>query len=374
MRELSFAQAVNEAIEVAMSTDPSVICYGLGVPDPKGVFGTTLGLQEKFGSDRVFDMPTSENAMTGVAIGAALHGLRPIMVHQRLDFFLLAMDQLVNNAAKWFYMFERPVPITIRLVVGHGWGQGPTHSQNLHAWFAHIPGLKVVIPTSPRDAKGLLLTSIFDDNPVLFIEHRWLHSQIGFVEPGHFTIPLGKAKILRAGTDITVVGISYMTIEARRAVDRLRAWGIECELIDLCALQPIDWDTLRTSVRKTGRLLALDTAQETCSVASEIVARISQDCFAALKDAPARLGQPDFPSPTSFALTRNYYRGSEDIVAKILRMMGKDAAADGNADRAGEGDRDAGSDGDRDGYATAAREPTSVLPHDVPGDWFKGPF
>ncbi len=158
-RLINYAQAVNEALMQAMARDDSVICYGLGTDDPKGVLGTTLGLQERFGEDRVFDMPTSENAMTGVAIGAALNGIRPVMTHQRLDFFLLAMDQLVNNAAKWHYMFgsQASVPITIRLLIGRGWGQGPTHSQNLQAWFAHVPGLKVVMPTTAYDAKGLLL-------------------------------------------------------------------------------------------------------------------------------------------------------------------------------------------------------------------------
>ena len=182
-RKITYGEAIREALETAMSTDDSVICYGLGVDDPKGIFGTTLGLQEKFGSDRVFDMPTSENAMTGIGIGSAIYGLRPVMVHQRLDFFLLAMDQLVNNAAKWHFMFggQDSVPLTIRLILGRGWGQGPTHSQNLQSWFAHIPGLKVVMPATARDAKGLLLSSVFDNNPVVFLEHRWLHNLEGEV-------------------------------------------------------------------------------------------------------------------------------------------------------------------------------------------------
>ena len=167
MRKLTYAQAINEALSIAMKESDEVITYGLGVPDPKGVFSTTLGLQEKFGPERVFDTPNSENAMTGIGIGAAINGFRPVMVHQRVDFFLLAMDQLVNNAAKWNFMFggENKVPITIRLIIGHGWGQGPTHSQNLHSIFSHIPGLKVVMPSSAYDAKGLLLESIFGNKP-----------------------------------------------------------------------------------------------------------------------------------------------------------------------------------------------------------------
>lgn len=176
-RTLTFGKAVNEALATALAEDPKAILFGLGTDDPKGIFGTTVGLQQKFGRERVFDMPTSEAGMTGVAIGASLNGIRCIMTHQRLDFFLLTMDQLVNNAAKWHYMFggKSSVPITIRLILGRGWGQGPTHSQSLQSWFAHIPGLKVVMPTTPKDAKGLLLASIFDPNPVLFLEHRWLH-------------------------------------------------------------------------------------------------------------------------------------------------------------------------------------------------------
>ena len=160
MPQKNFVNAINEAIYQAMEIDETVICYGLGVTDPKAVFGTTANLEKRFGPQRVFDMPTSENALTGIAVGAALNGIKSVMTHQRVDFFLLAMDQLVNSAAKWHYMFgsQNAIPITIRLIIGRGWGQGPTHSQNLQAWFAHIPGLKVVMPSTPADAKGLLLS------------------------------------------------------------------------------------------------------------------------------------------------------------------------------------------------------------------------
>ena len=223
MTKKKYSESINEALFTAMEMDKSVICYGLGVPDPKGVFGTTIGLQEKFGEERVFDMPTSENAMTGVAIGASLNGIRPVIIHQRLDFFLLAMDQLVNNAAKWHYMFggESSVPITIRLIVGRGWGQGPTHSQNLQAIFAHIPGLKVVMPVTAADAKGLLLSSIFDNNPVIFLEHRWLHNLEGDVPEGDYRVPIGRALQMNKGSDITIVSYSYMTIEALHAIEIL---------------------------------------------------------------------------------------------------------------------------------------------------------
>ncbi len=191
----NFSEAIREALFVAMEADSGVLCYGLGVTDPKGVFGTTMGLEEKFGSNRVFDMPTSENAMTGIGIGASLNGFRPVLTHQRLDFALLSLDQIINNAAKWRFMFggARGVPITIRMIIGRGWGQGPTHSQNLQALFGHIPGLKVVMPSTAKDAKGLLLSSIFDPDPVIFLEHRWLHSMVEDVPEGDYRTLFGVA-------------------------------------------------------------------------------------------------------------------------------------------------------------------------------------
>jgi len=351
MPKKNFSVAINEAIYQAMEIDDSVICYGLGVTDPKTVFGTTVGLEERFGSDRVFDMPTSENAMTGVAIGASLNGIKSVMTHQRIDFFLLAMDQLINSAAKWHYMFgsQNSVPITIRLIIGRGWGQGPTHSQNLQAWFAHIPGLKVVMPTTPGDAKGLLISSILDPNPVVFLEHRWLHNAVGEVPSGDYRVPLGVAKIARDGSDVTIVAMSYMTIEALYAADYLAKQGISCEVIDLRTIKPLDWDAVIRSVQKTGRLLALDSGFTTGSVAGEIVARVAIDIFEYLKSPPARLAMPDVPEPTSPALTKNFYVRAADIAIKIMSMMGRDSS----------------------GVRGDLPEPT---PHDVPGEWFKGPF
>ena len=350
-RQLKYYEAINEALVTAMEKDEQVICYGLGTDDPKGIFGTTLGLQQQFGIDRVFDMPLSENAMTGVAVGAGLNGIRTIMNHQRFDFFLLAMDQLVNNAAKWHFMFggRNCVPITIRLVIGRGWGQGPTHSQNLQAWFAHVPGLKVVMPTSPRDAKGLLLESIFDDNPVLFIEHRWLHNMEGNVPEGDYRVGIGEANLVEEGMDVTIVSLSYMTVEALRAIQYLKSEGISCDLIDLRSVNPIDWETVFSSVKKTGRIIALDTAWETGCVAGEILARVSMECHDQLKCAPARIALPDIPTPTSWGLTKSYYRGSNDIASKILTMLGRESKKKSFVQN-------------------------ESIPHDIPGPWFRGPF
>jgi pyruvate dehydrogenase E1 component beta subunit len=346
---ISAADAINQALHLAMEQDPNVLCLGLGVDDPKAIFNTTAGLQQRFGSARVFDTPTSENGMTGIAIGAALAGARPVMCHQRLDFFLLAMDQLVNNAAKWHYTFGRSVPLTIRLIMGRGWGQGPTHAQNLQAWFAHVPGLKVVMPSNAADAKGLLLSAIFDDDPVVFLEHRWLHFAQGVVPQGDVRLPLGQAALRRRGDALTIVAASYMVVEAWHACCALQAIGIECDLIDLRSIKPIDWDTIFTSVRATGRLLALDTGAACGSVAGEVVARVALDCWGALKCAPMRLALPDCPEPTSYGLTRQFYPGAEQILALIGQMLG------------------------------LSRLPLEHLParrahHDVPGAWFSGPF
>lgn len=350
-QHMTYTAAVNQALHIAMEQDPNVLCFGLGVDDPKRIFGTTEGLQERFGTQRVFDMPTSENGMTGVGIGASLAGYRPVMVHQRLDFFLLAMDQLVNSAAKWYYMFggQISVPIVIRLIIGKGWGQGPTHSQNLQAWFAHIPGLKVVMPTTPADAKGLLLESIFDDNPVLFLEHRWLHNSEGQVPAGDYRVPIGKARLAREGKDITIVSLAYMTVEALQAADYLEQHGISCEVIDLRTIRPIGWHSIFSSIQKTKRLIVLDTGIKTGSVASEIIARVCMESFSMLNQPPVRIAMPDNPEPTSFGLTKHYYPSCEKIVETIANMFAI------SVDLAG---------------LTRKRQ----CPHDVPGDWFKGPF
>ncbi|HLB41762.1 MAG TPA: transketolase C-terminal domain-containing protein [Gammaproteobacteria bacterium] len=350
-QHMRYAAAINEALYIAMERDPKVLCFGLGVDDPKHIFGTTVGLQEQFGEQRVFDMPTSENAITGMGIGVSLTGYRPVMTHQRLDFFLLAMDQLVNAAAKWYYMFggQVSVPIVIRLIIGRGWGQGPTHSQNLQAWFAHIPGLKVVMPASPADAKGLLLESIFDDNPVLFLEHRWLHNSEGEVPIGDYRVSIGKARIAREGKEVTLVSMSYMTIEALRAASYLEKQGISCEIVDLRTIKPIDWETIFTSIQKTKRLMVLDTGVTTGSVAGEIIARVCMDHFSMLAQAPVRIALPDNPEPTSFGLTKYYYPCSENIIRSIANMLSIDVD-----------------------LSEATKKCQSF--HDIPGDWFKGPF
>jgi pyruvate/2-oxoglutarate/acetoin dehydrogenase E1 component len=324
-REITFAQAVREATDLCMAEDPTVYLMGLGVPDPKGVFGTTLGLQEKYGPDRVFDVPTSENAMTGVAIGSALVGMRPILVHQRLDFALLSMEQIVNQAANWHYMFGGRggnLPLVIRLVVGRGWGQGPQHSQSLQAWFAHVPGLKVVMPTVPYDAKGLLIASIQDNNPVIFIEHRWLHNVKGHVPEGAYSVPLGAARVVREGNDVTIASTSYMTLEALQAAEAMSEDGIEAEVLDIRTLRPLDQEAILNSVVKTGRLIVADTGWKSFGIGAEVVALTAERAFAKLKHPPHRIGLPDCPSPSTPAIANRFYPRAAEIVSAGRAMFG----------------------------------------------------
>ncbi len=329
MPDMKYSAAILQATDQLMELDPRVYIMGLGVPDPKGIFGTTLGLEEKYGAERVLDMPTSENGMTGIAIGSALVGMRPIMTHQRVDFFLLALDQLINNAAKWHYMFggQMSVPLVIRLIIGRGWGQGPQHSQTLHSYFAHIPGLKVVMPSTPYDAKGLLVSAVQDNNPVVYIEHRWLHNIHGQVPSEIYSVPLGKAKIVTEGEDVTIIACSHMTIEAFKAAQFLREEGISAEIVDLRSIKPLDKETILSSVRKTGRAIIADPDWKTCGFASEIAALITEEAFDALKSAPKRVTYPDSLSPTSWALSNHYYPTAKDIALAALEMLDRPVQA-----------------------------------------------
>lgn len=329
-RELTYAEAVREAFATALERDPRVLLMGLGVPDPKGFFGTTTGLQQKFGAHRVLDMPCAENGMTGVMLGAALNGLRPVINHQRLDFALLAMDPMCTQAAKWHYMFggAMKMPVVFRMIIGRGWGQGPQHSQSLHSWFAHIPGLKVIMPATPHDAKGLLLAAIADDNPVVFLEHRWLHHVKGRVTAGHYTVPIGPARIARRGADVTIVALSYMVLEALEAADALAAEGIDAEVIDLRSLRPLDRPAILNSVNKTGRLVVADTGWSLAGMSAEVISLATEGAFAALKAAPQRVCLPDCPTPTSPSLDAEYYPRSGHIVAAVRQTLGLPANPD----------------------------------------------
>lgn len=327
-RQLHFYEAIREAVDLSMQEDPMVYLFGLGVPDPKGIFGTTLGLQQKFGNARVMDIPCAENTITGVAVGSSLMGMRPVLTHQRVDFALLSLDQIINQAAKWHYMFsgQRSVPLVIRMIIGRGWGQGPQHAQSLECFFSHVPGLKVVAPSNPYDAKGLLIASIRDDNPVIFFEHRWLHNITGEVPECIYTVPLGKGKIVSDGTDVTIVTFSYMVLESLKAADFLKKTGIYCEIIDLRTLRPLDTEIFLRSVKKTGRLLVVDNDWKTGGIGAEIVSTVVENCMESLTKPPVRIGFPDCPSPSSPALSVLFYPRAKDIVRAVMGLMDREIA------------------------------------------------
>jgi len=321
-RELTYAQAINEATDLCLANDSSVYLMGLGVPDPGGIFGTTVGLNEKYGEERVMDMPTSENGMTGVAIGSTMVGMRPIMTHQRVEFALLAVEQIVNQAAKASYVCGYRMPIVIRLIVGRGWGQGPQHSQSLHSWFAHIPGLKVIMPVTPHDAKGMLISAVKDNSPVIMFEHRWLHSIRGGVPQGIYEVPIGKARIAKKGNDITLIALSHIVLEAVRAAQWMEDQGVSVEIIDVRTLNPLDQKTLLNSVRKTGRLVVADMAWKNAGFSGEIVALIAEKALESLLSPPRRVTLPDVPTPASPALAKLFYPNASDLVREMILSLG----------------------------------------------------
>lgn len=326
------ASEILRVLDRNLKDDPKFLISGLGVTDPKGVFGTTLGLREKYGDQRVLETPTSENAMTGVGVGLAISGFRPLMVHQRMDFFILAMDQLVNSAAKWHFMFggQSAVPITIRLITGRGWGQGPTHSQNLHSWFAHIPGLRVVMPSFASEVASLLQASIDDPNPVIFIEDRWIHNQQVHIGDSRLDKPieLGKANVCTSGTDITVVSSGYLSIESLKAVNYLKSIGVAAELIDLRTIKPLDIKTIITSVEKTRNLLVVDSSHDICSFGKEIVANILMTSNVQLQNRPQLVSLPDVPEPTSHGVIGEYRVSAIKIAKSILETLRKPYSSD----------------------------------------------
>jgi acetoin:2,6-dichlorophenolindophenol oxidoreductase subunit beta len=324
---LKFVEALNEAMDVCMAKDPNVFVIGLGAPDAAAIFGSTKGLFEKYGATRVLDAPVSEAALAGVAVGAALRGMRPVMTHIRLEFALLALDQLINQAPKWHYMFggQASVPLVVRMVVGRGWGQGPQHSQSLQSLFAHVPGLKVVMPATPYDAKGLLISAIEDNNPVVVIEHRWLYNVHGPVPEGVYRVPLGPSNILREGRHVTVAATSYMTLEAMRAAQALADEQLDLEIVDIRTLNPFDESLVVESVKKTGRLIVADTGGRSIGFAAEVVARVVEQCMDRLAAAPVRITSPDFPTPTTRALANYYYPLSHDIAAAARSLAGRPA-------------------------------------------------
>lgn len=324
MRQITYCEALNEALRQEMERDPTVFVYGLDVADHKRIFGTTAELVERFGSERCFGTPLSEDAMTGFGLGAAINGLRPIHIHSRVDFMLLAMNQIVNMISNYRYVSgdKLKVPMVIRAIVGRGWGQSCQHSKSLHSIFAHIPGLKVVLPTTPEDAKGLLISAIRDDNPVIFFEHRWLYDIIGEVPEELYTIPLGEANILREGEDMTVVATSWMNVEAVKAAEVMKKHGISVEVVDPRTISPFNDKLILESVKKTGHCIVADNDWLNCGFSAEVAARVSEFCFKDLKSPVTRIGFAGTPCPATRPLENKFYPNAIDIIKSIESKLG----------------------------------------------------
>lgn len=322
-RKLQYGLAINEAIHQMMETDKSVFLIGQGVKSPWYVGTTATGLIEKFGHERVIDTPVSENAVTGAAVGAAIAGMRPIVVHPRMDFMLYAFDPIINEAANWHYMFGGRLSVSVVIwgIINRGGEQAAQHSQALHALFAHIPGLKVVMPSTPYDAKGLMISAIQDDNPVLYIDDRWLHKTENDVPEEIYSIPIGKGTIRKKGEDVTLVCVSYMVAESMKAAEYLGKEGVNVEVIDLRSIKPLDGGLLFESVKKTGRLVIADVGWKTCGFAAEVSALVCENIFKYLKAPIARVTLPDAPAPASSVLEEAYYPNSNNIITAIREVM-----------------------------------------------------
>ena len=356
-RTLSLGAAIREGIlEIAMR-DSSVLLMAEGVADPSSVYGTTADIGKYIDTKRIIEMPVSENGLCGVAIGAALMGKRPVISFHRVEFALLAMEQIINNAAKTHYISNgrHKVPLVIRMIVGRGWGQGPEHSQSMEAVFSHFPGLKVIMPTYPSDGKGMMIAAVEDNNPVLMIEHRWCHYATGHVPDGYYKEPLDGPRVVCHGKDVTIVATSYMTLEAVRAAEALKKIGYSATVFDLRVLRPLKLTKIFESVHQTGRLLTVDTGFKKFGIGAEIVSEVIENCFTSLKRAPVRLGLPDHPTPSSRGLIPEFYTDATSILRNVSMMLSVDQAkiesvvADLILQRNG-------------------------LPIDVPDPFFKGPF
>ena len=324
LREMSYSEAIREAIDMAMADDERVIIMGEDIGVYGGAFQVTGDLVEKYGEERVMDTPISELGGAGVAVGAALTGLRPIFEFQFSDFATLAMEQIVNQAAKVRFMLGGAVsvPLVMRFPAGSGTGAAAQHSQSLEAWLGHVPGLKVVQPATPEDAKGLLLAAISDPDPVMIFEHKLLYKMKGIVPEGYYTTPIGKAAIRREGTDVSIVTTSIMMHKAMEAADRLAKEGIDAEVIDLRSIRPIDHETVLASVRKTGRLICVYEAVKTLGIGAEISAMVAEsDAFDYLEAPILRLGGAESPIPYNPELEKAVVPQVPDIIAASQKIV-----------------------------------------------------
>jgi pyruvate dehydrogenase E1 component beta subunit len=332
-RSLSYTDALNEALDLALAMDANVLLMGQGIDDPMASFGVTKNLAGKFGAERVFDTPLSEEGMTGIAIGAATTGSRPVLFHNRPDFLLLSFNQIVTHASKWHYIDngQTRVPLVIWSAIGRGWGSGAQHSQAIQGMLLGVPGLKIAMPSTPYDAKGILLSAIADNGPVLIFEHRWLMRSQGVVPEGFYVIPLGKGVYRRRGSQLTIVGCSHAIELAQRALDETLQGRISADVIDLRTVKPLDTDLILESVRKTGRLLVVDTGWEIGGLCAEIGFLVAEKAFESLKGPVRRVALPDVPTPAGFTLEQYFYPNEAKIAAAIEQVAASDARPNPNA-------------------------------------------
>lgn len=323
-RVISYTHALAEALALALEIDPRVFVLGQGVNDPVGMFGLTTGLAARFGARRVFDTPLSEDAMTGICTGAAMQGQRPVLLHNRPDFLLLTFSQLVNHAAKVHYMDRgrHRVPMVVWAAIGRGWGSGPQHSQAIHGLLLSVPGLKLVLPGTPHDAKGLMLAAIADNNPVVILEHRWLMKASGAVPEGIYRVPIGKGVYRRRGSDLSIVGTSHTLHLALRALDSAACAGISADVIDLRTVKPLDEDIILESLARTGRLLVVDPGWSLGGVCAEVGCLVAEKGFDLLCAPVRRVGLPDAPAPAGYTLEQAYYPNEGTIAAAIRGLCG----------------------------------------------------
>jgi pyruvate dehydrogenase E1 component beta subunit len=334
-RTISYMQAINEALVQEMSRDPAVVVFGednIGGTGGSGklgnAWGPTNGLYDKF-PDRIFDTPITEAAFVGAAIGAAATGLRPVADVLFVDFMGVCFDQIINQAAKMRYMLggKARIPMVVRAMWGTGLRRGAQHSQALHPLVTHIPGLKVAVPATPHDAKGLMIQAIRDDDPVIFFEHKMLYFSQGPVPEEPYQVPFGQAAVVRDGADCTVVALGRMVQTSLQAASELSAAGIECEVVDPRTTSPLDEETIYASVRRTGRLIVADEAHPRCGFASDVAGLVAENCFDALRAPIRRVTAPHAPPPFSPVLEDAYTPGAEDVAAAVRQLVDAPVAA-----------------------------------------------
>ena len=356
-KTLNMQNAINEGLIEAAKKNSKVIFFAQGVQDPNSLFGTLNNLSKYISKNRIIETPVAENATCGIAIGSAMTGMIPVVSFHRVEFALLALEQIFNNAAKAHYVSrgKHKVPLLLRLIIGRGWGQGPEHSQSLESIMSHIPGLKVIMPSFPDDAKGLIISAIEDNNPVICIENRWSHYTEGEVRSGHFFEDISGPKKISTGKNLTLVSTGYMTLEAKRAVDLLTKVGITIDHFDLRVLRPLKLEKIINSVKKTGSIITIDTGHRFLGIGSEIISEITEKAFHSLKNNPVRMGLPDHPTPSSRGLIEDFYPDCIKILKSITKLLSINQELITPLIEQIEKER-------------------SGLPIDVPDNFFKGPF